>query len=364
MATFLSETRIGYWSISTNYINANLAGNISRSGNTVTLSGMVLALTSTVTSTGSSDFSFTVNGTSTSFRIYASGTDLGSYSLNNTSFTATSSQTSATISWSSSDGYSGTFNITFPAGGTAPSTPTVNVVEAYPDGAKLHVSISSYGTPTSEDNRYIEGDIFGTSSFGPPYKVKGVLRETSADIVVDNSCVGLPADFTILANKQYYFGGYASNTVLTSQTVTGTFVTTAPKATITVDTIDETSASFDYSVLADGGHYDKTIEYSIDNGATWHNAATISGASAATGSFTISGLIPGTTYTLLSRVTTDAGSTNNDSLSFTTILVAKLYGSVNGQSKRVTKLYGSVNGQTKEITKLYGSVNGVTKRIY
>jgi len=42
----------------------------------------------------------------------------------------------------------------------------------------------------------------------------------------------------------------------------------------------------------------------------------------------------------------------------------KLYGSVNGQTKKVTKLYGSVNGQTKQITKLYGSVNGQTKRIF
>lgn len=42
----------------------------------------------------------------------------------------------------------------------------------------------------------------------------------------------------------------------------------------------------------------------------------------------------------------------------------KLYGSVNGQSKRIKKLYGSVNGQSKEISKLYGSVNGVSKLIY
>lgn len=342
MATFLSGTRIGYWSASNNYIYANLTGNISRSGNTVTLSGMTLAMTATYNSTGSSDFTFTVNGTSTGFRAYASGTNLGSYSLNSTSLSVSASQTSATISWSSSDGYSGTFNITFPAGGTAPSTPTVSVIEAYPDGAKLSVSIGSYGTPSSEENRYIEGDIFGTSTFGSPYKLAFAYRETSAELIISNSSSGSPADFTILANKQYYFGGYANNTVLSSQTVTGTFVTTASKATITADAIDETSASFNYSLPADGGYYDKTIEYSVDNGATWHNAAAISGASAATGSFTISGLTAGTTYELLSRVTTDAGSTNNDSLSFTTVLVAKLYGSVNGQTKQIDKLYGSI----------------------
>lgn len=43
---------------------------------------------------------------------------------------------------------------------------------------------------------------------------------------------------------------------------------------------------------------------------------------------------------------------------------AKLYGSVNGQTKEISTLYGSVNNQTKEIKKLYGSVNGQTKLIY
>lgn len=43
---------------------------------------------------------------------------------------------------------------------------------------------------------------------------------------------------------------------------------------------------------------------------------------------------------------------------------AKLYGSVNGQTKEISTLYGSVNNQTKEIKKLYGSINGQTKLIY
>ena len=45
-------------------------------------------------------------------------------------------------------------------------------------------------------------------------------------------------------------------------------------------------------------------------------------------------------------------------------VLAKLYGSVNGQAKEVTKLYGSVNGQAKRISKLYASVEGKAKLIY
>ena len=44
--------------------------------------------------------------------------------------------------------------------------------------------------------------------------------------------------------------------------------------------------------------------------------------------------------------------------------MAKLYGSVSGQSKEIKKLYGSVGGVSKEIKKLYASVNGQSKLIY
>lgn len=41
-----------------------------------------------------------------------------------------------------------------------------------------------------------------------------------------------------------------------------------------------------------------------------------------------------------------------------------LYGSVNGESKKIKKLYGSVNGVTKKLKKVYASVGGETKLIF
>lgn len=41
-----------------------------------------------------------------------------------------------------------------------------------------------------------------------------------------------------------------------------------------------------------------------------------------------------------------------------------LYGSVNGQTKKIKKLYGSVNGVTKKLKKVYASVDGETKLIF
>lgn len=83
--------------------------------------------------------------------------------------------------------------------------------------------------------------------------------------------------------------------------------------------------------------------------------------------FTHSGLDPNTTYYYRARVQAPNGTWGSycPDLNITTRSgVDNLYGSVNGQTKKITELYGSVNGQTKKITKLYGSVNGQTKRIF
>ena len=88
MATFFSGQVIGYWSTSTNYMYGTLTGDVTRSGNTVTLSNMSLAITSRYTSYGTSSDSLTVNGTPTSFTVnFGSGsTSAGSYAINSTSF--------------------------------------------------------------------------------------------------------------------------------------------------------------------------------------------------------------------------------------------------------------------------------------
>ena len=43
---------------------------------------------------------------------------------------------------------------------------------------------------------------------------------------------------------------------------------------------------------------------------------------------------------------------------------AILYGSANGEAKRIRKLYGAVNGRAKKIKRLYVSEGGTAKLIY
>ena len=249
-----------------------------------------------------------------------------------------------------------------PTFSSAPTGLNVTVAEVYPRGAKLRTSITSYGVPSSASGRAIEAGIAAQNAWvSPALRSQLAYSVLSADIVVDNNSVQTTT-LTIEPNTHYYYGGHADNTQASVGGIFGQLTTLADVATVTIDFVTGRTATFNYSVDADGGYYSKILEYSLDGGTTWATAATIATGSATTGSFTITGLNGNTTYTLKSRMTTTAGSTNNTDVNFTTLTL--LYGSVEGTAKGINKLYGSVGGQTKEITKLYGSVGGVTKRIF
>lgn len=231
--------------------------------------------------------------------------------------------------------------------------------EVYPNGAKIYVSVSSYGNPSSASGRYVEAAILGTSTYGNPYKYLIASNTPASNIVVNNSG---PGSLTIQPNTQYYYGGYANNTQRSASTVTGQLVTAPPTPTVSLGTVKSSVVTVDYSIPADGGFYTKTFEYSIDGGTTWETVGTIP-STATTGSFTINGLTPNTSYTIKTRTSTTAANTYGTDLTLVTPNGSPLYGSVNSEATRITKLYGSVNGQTKRIKKLYGSDNGQTVRI-
>lgn len=200
MATFFSGATIGYWSSTSNYIYGTLTGNVSRSGNTVTLSGMSLAMTTRYASTGSGPYWFEVNGTRTSYTCTASGTSLGSHSLNNTSFSVSTTQTSASVSWKSADGNSGSFTVTFPSGATVPNTPTNSLV-GYGAGS---ITIS-YGTAS-----------FGTAGSGTVSLYMATDSSFSDEVEVASKTTTGQSTFTVTGlshRNTYYFRSRATSTV-------------------------------------------------------------------------------------------------------------------------------------------------------
>ena len=246
-------------------------------------------------------------------------------------------------------GCSGT--ITIPAQQVAPNTPTV--------------SVASNNTSNSLDITWGTSS-FGTPSTGTAYIYSGTSASpTQMQYSKTTTGNSLWTNTGLTANTLYYYRARAKNTadLWSSYSADATGVVKAAAATVSLSSYDSSSATISYSASADGGYYNRLIQYSLD-GTNWTTAITLTDGNAASGTFTVSGLNPDTAYTIRTRMTTTSGSLNGSSISVTTKPAVAIYGSVNGQTKKIAKLYGSVNGETKLVKKLYGSVNGVTKLIY
>ena len=233
-------------------------------------------------------------------------------------------------------------------------------------------------TLSATPNSYSILLTYGVTSFGDPST--GTLSLYSANLspyVLDTqTSVGeyqywISSGGYSWANTESTYRAVADNGTLTNQSDDVTVVTLPPNFSISGNTIVASNImknSFDvtWHPVALGHKYQVDLYASLDEGATWILVAqNIQNATDYTHTF--SGLTPGTTYRVLTQSRDSIGRTAdvvNRIPIVTTLGDPKLYGSVNGQTKKVAKLYGSVNGQTKLITKLYGSANGTTKLIY
>lgn len=261
-------------------------------------------------------------------------------------------------------GCSGT--ITIPSQGTAPTGLSLSSTSAGPDWVKGTVAVTGWGGLGDASTRYKNLSVMKTND-----KTTSVRRyqrvygnALSSVVTVNNSTEY--GTMTIVPNTKYWLWWYATNGTQDTQsptTSTTIIYTTAKAPTVSVSNYTTTTATISYSTTADGGAYSKKIQYSLD-GTNWSTGATVSSASATSGTYTISGLTPNKAYSIRTRVSTTAGTTTGSTLSVTTLSDAKLYGSVNGKTKLVKKLYCSVGGKAKVVTKVYGSVGGKAKLIY
>ena len=356
MATFVSGLHVGTFGGRT--LNINVTGNISRNETTVTLTNISCYLYSTdggywwaadprtwgLRAPGGEAVSTSVP--------YTPSAGSRTFSLPNLSFYLANLSTSCTMYVTGSDG---NFAFTLggiPQGAVAPSGLNVSIASIADTSASFSVSLSSYGTPSAANGRYIEAAILGSSTYGNPYRYNTAKNTSRSTITVSNSSSAGATALTIRGNTQYHYGAYANNTSLSISTVKGTFTTRPAYITsITANDVGQGEVYFTVNHATEGSAKTVTTELSYDKDA-WQTVSdkfhlTLSKQT-----------------TLYVRRTNSSGSTPVFSISVVPSTRVKLYGSVDGQAKEIKKLYGSVDGKAVRIRKLYGSVNGRSELIF
>jgi hypothetical protein len=149
-----------------------------------------------------------------------------------------------------------------------------------------------------------------------------------------------------------YLGIYAANSVgdyRCTSSVLGSIVTVpGDPGTPWVTGANDTPTTKQLGVYfpENGGVYTQTWQYRL-NGGSWTNGITKTGTSGESKYITLSGLTPGTNYTMETRVTSTAGTTVGGTLNFRTLdYKHQLYGSVSSAATHINKLYcrpGTIN---------------------
>lgn len=246
-----------------------------------------------------------------------------------------------------------TWTLYFDQSGTAPSGLDVTLTSVQDTGATMAVSLNSYGSPSSEAERYIEADIFSTNAFASPYRYDIAKATNSATITVNNSSrTNTSNPLTIVPNTQYWYGAYATNTVMSTDIVKGGFITLpAYISDVTVNDVGGGEVVISVIHASEGSATTAYTEYSY-NQTSW---------TVVQDTFRLE---VHSATTLYIRRRNSTGTTPVRTVSIVPATTIKLYGSVNNQAKEIHKLYGSVNGEAVRIRKLYGSVNGRSKLIF
>lgn len=300
--------------------------------------------------------SVTVNGTT--YSSWSGNMYNGTVMLSNTTrihhtgeFTFSAS--AGIAQYSSNSWYDGSGSWTLPARGTVPTGLDVTINSVQDTGATMKVTLGSYGTPSGEANRYIEASIMGQSTYGGKYRWATKKAVTSATITVNNnSATNSSNPLTIVPNTQYWYGAYATNTVMSTNTVKGTFIT-LPAYISDVKVNDVGGGEVTVSVVhaSEGSAATAYTEYSYNKTDWTVTKDTFS-------------LTTHSAITIYVRRRNSTGTTPVRTVSIVPATTVKIYGSVNNQAKEIRKLYGSVNGKAVRIRKLYGSVNGRSKLIF
>lgn len=337
---------------------------------------------------GDSTAKLTFNG-QTKNAGYAYSGNVGTSWVNLVTVSGYSISTSGgTYSWNFSNPGGGVLgcsgSIYIPSQGTAPSSLNLSIVDATWNSVTMETVVGDWGTGSNKKRAayllevlYVAGvDKYHTDSTDTttdPVELI-VSAETSPFEFSD-------VPFTVYGCKEYHTGLFASTSVGEARLQGPTFYTAPYKLdnlTYSGGQLEQGgTVSADLAVVTNLVHNNPSshigFEYRVssDGGATF-GTWVISDVTVAVGgnvTLPVTGLTQGTAYVVeVRQFCTEATSghfySETSTVSFTADVFSRLYGSVNGLTKRVATLYGSVSGSTKKIKKLYGSVNGQTKLIF
>lgn len=246
--------------------------------------------------------------------------------------------------------------ITLPTANTPPTGLKAENIIPHTDGFSADVSITGWGVGSGTRWKELQCWTYGPSSFVFPRRHQIVEGSNLSDyMTVNNQTMGQNDSLNIVGNTRYTIGVYATNGAAnTGSQRVGNYATLAYAPSLSATPIDDSSVLITYSLQADGGFYAKNVQYSLDGGTTWVTGATINTGSATTGTFVIGNLSPNTAYNVKTRVSTTAGETNGNDVSFTTLVGMNFLGPVNSKSKSILKFYAPINRKSKIVKKLYG----------
>ena len=353
---------------------------ISRSGTTLTVKGIVrVVCTSGYISYNGATVSLTGGGSKTiNLNLNSSGTtsaDTGTFTctISNVPATAASTAVTATLSAGSVASGSASWTLTLDPSTSAPTGLYINNISSTWDSISGTVGLSSYGTGSGTKELTM---LVLTQPYvaGLPHRwdrtTSGALSYNST--VDNNSTAGAAGAIDIKGCGLYYTGVYASNGSVASRFAGPSIYTPPAPVVFNYARIGETDQwqvtltgnpnnnNTDYTAA----QLTRSLRYKIDNGS-WVNAE-MAAVKAIDATTTVTITIPAAstatiegwmTYQGLNSVVSSITITNSDA-------PVRLYGSVNGQTKKLVHVYGSVNGRSVKLTKIYASVGGVAKLVH
>jgi hypothetical protein len=351
---------------------------ISHSGTTLTVKGIVrVVCTSGYIGYNNATVSLTGGGSKTlNLNLSTGGTaDTGTFTctINNVSATTTSKSVTATLSAGSVASGSASWTLTFNASTSAPTGLYINNISSTWDSVSGTIGLTSYGTGsgTKELTMLV---LTQTYVAGLPHRWdKTTSGALSYNATVDNNSAAAAAgSIDIKGCGLYYTGVYVTNGSAVSRFAGPSVYTPPAPVVLNYVRIGETN-QWQVTLTGDpnnnntgytAAQLNRSMRYKIDNGS-WVNVETaavkaidattiVTITVPAASTATIEGWM---TYQGLNSEVGSITITNSDA-------PVHLYGSVNGQAKKLEHVYGSVNGRSVKLTKIYASVGGVAKLVH